>query len=436
MPAARMTRLVSVLVLACLLCTFGVAACTSSHRDDDTGPINFAGIADFTDGDQVGKAVAQWNKVHPDQRVTYIEQSESSDEQRSQLVATAQGALDAQEPTECYDVHSLDVMWTAEFAKGNLVVPLGNEARRDGIEEKLFVPAAWDSGRYEKKQWAVPFLINVPLLFYRKDILDAEKLPPPTSLKDMIAKITLVNQRRAAGGQNPIGGFGGQFARYEGLTVNALEIVRALGGDITADPHQPISDESHVQEAFRQLVSALAEGGWIPREALTYQEQSSREAFVNGQLLFMRNWPYAYKLLTAANSPMAGKVGVVALPWPEVFGGHNLAVSSCSKHQSTAWSFISYLTTDPGVQSAMLRDGGYPPVLKAAYNPRRDEFTKAISQALTGKQNAVSRPVTPYYAAVSDVIQDEVSHVLRDHLAPADAVEHLNTRLPPALHGK
>ncbi|WP_239332970.1 extracellular solute-binding protein [Frankia sp. CiP3] len=425
-------RLASAALLACLVYALGVSGCSSRESGDDgVGPITFSGIADLTYGHQVTNAVGRWNREHPDQHVRYIEQTDSADEQRAQLIATAQGSH------ECYDVHSLDVVWTAEFARGHLVVPLdAHESRAYGIRKDLFVPAAWASGRYRNQQWAVPFLVNTPLLLYRKDILDAERLLPPTSLNEMISQIKLINKRRATAGQPPVGGFGGQFARYEGLTVNALEIIRSLGGDLAAGPDTPLSEPDDIGAALRLLAdgteAGTEAGGWLPQETLTDREQGSRDAFTQGQLLFLRNWPYAYKLVTAAGSPLAGKVGVVPLPWSGVLGGHNLAVSTCSRHRATAWSFISYMTTNRDIQSAMFRDGGYPAALLAVYSDHEDEFSRAVVSSLKG---AGTRPISPYYAAVSGTIQDAVHSVLTHERTPAEAVAFLQQQLPDALHG-
>ena len=50
------------------------------------------------------------------------------------------------------------------------------------------------------------------------------------------------------------------------------------------------------RRAAREGIGILARGvrdGWIPREALEYKEEESRQAFQDGRLLFLRNWPYA-----------------------------------------------------------------------------------------------------------------------------------------------
>jgi multiple sugar transport system substrate-binding protein len=420
-------------LLALTLGLAGAAACDQDAADrDDTGPITFSSLADLTRGHQIKAAVDRWNMTHPGEHVTHVEQSESADQQRSQLVAAAQGS------GECYDVHSLDVVWTAEFARGGYAVPLGKrESKRYGIREEDFLPAAWESGRYDDVQWAVPFLANAPLLYYRKDVLRDEKISPPSSLGDMVETVETIDRRRAARGEDAISGFVGQFARYEGLTVNVLEIIRGRGGDLVpGDGRDAVVEPATVVAALQLLADGFRDG-WIPAAARGYHEQGSLDAFRNGGALFMRNWPYAYKQLTGADSGAEGAVaaedvGVVPLPWSPVPGGHNLVVSPCAAHRDTAWRFIHFLAADRRTQTELFDDGGYPAALAAVYQGRQDEFSRAVLASL---ERARPRPVSPYYGAVSRTIQDAVYDVLTHHRSPDDALQILKQSLPTVIKG-
>jgi len=69
--------------------------------------------------------------------------------------------------------------------------------------------------------------------------------------------------------------------------------------------------------------------------------------------VFMRNWPYAWSLGNSADSPVKGKIGVVALPKggaegknTGTLGGWQLAVSKYSKNQKAAAELVAYLTSE------------------------------------------------------------------------------------------
>ena len=88
-------------------------------------------------------------------------------------------------------------------------------------------------------------------------------------------------------------------------------------------------------------------GDIAPRGVLNYDEEESRGVFQSGNAVFMRNWPYAWALGNAADSPIRGRIGVIAVPQggsgagtdghqTGVLGGWQLAVSRYSQHPELA----------------------------------------------------------------------------------------------------
>ena len=59
-----------------------------------------------------------WNSTHPNEKVTFKQQSDSADDQLSDL----QQHFQAKDPN--YDVVSVDVIWTAQFAAQGWIEPL------------------------------------------------------------------------------------------------------------------------------------------------------------------------------------------------------------------------------------------------------------------------------------------------------------------------
>jgi multiple sugar transport system substrate-binding protein len=72
------------------------------------GPIN---VVQGKDNNNVLPTLAQmWNKDHPNEKVTFKQQSDKADDQLQDL----QQHFQAKDPS--YDVVSVDVIWTAQFA--------------------------------------------------------------------------------------------------------------------------------------------------------------------------------------------------------------------------------------------------------------------------------------------------------------------------------
>jgi multiple sugar transport system substrate-binding protein len=396
-------------------CTTGAATATTVASLSGIGPITFA-TGKLDTGSYLPALLREWNAAHPGQRVTLIPLPDEADDQHAQLVANLQTK------SSRYDVMSLDVIWTAEFAANGWIVPLSPRL----FPLAGFLPPAVATARYSGRLYAVPFTSNAGLLYYRKDILAATHHRPPR---------TWAQLARLAGTLAPryrMGGYAGQFAAYEGLTVNFAEAVQSAGGSIlSADGTRVTLDSPQARSALHFLLAGLA-AGWIPRSALGYDEAASAQAFEQGRLLFLRNWPYVYGQASA--SAVAGKVGVTSLPGPggpgsAVLGGANLAISAYSRHQRTALAFIEFMT---GVHSErqVLEDGSLPPVWTSLYRDpaltRRFPYLPALEKAILA---ARPRPQIPNYNQLSLAISSSIHQALAAGEPAGQAIAGLAAQL-------
>jgi multiple sugar transport system substrate-binding protein len=398
----------------CTLRGRGRATAEDEPSFEGEGPIVFAAPRDFSLGEQRRVAVRHWNDHHPTKRAVSVDLPFAADLQRADLIARLQARR------EDYDVLGLDVVWTAEFARGGYIAPL--DAVAADLRLDRFLAPALDSARFQGTLWGVPLFSNAGLLYYRTDLV--QQVPSTWS--------ELADQAKELGGQHEIAGFVGQLARYEGLTVNLLEAIWGQGGDLLQ------ADRKHLDvEAATRGLAFLDDGidhGWIPVTARAYDEEQSRLAFQSGRAMFMRNWPYAYDLLGAEDSPVRKDFGVARLPGPSALGGANLAISRFSRHQRTALEFIRFLTTE-AVQRRTFEDGGYPAVLSSIYEDpnvqRSQPYTLALRDSI---RTARSRPSTPYYGQVTQVVQEAAFSVLHGE-NPDAAADDLKDSLPAALTG-
>ncbi|MEU4697591.1 ABC transporter substrate-binding protein [Nonomuraea dietziae] len=379
-----MFRPLSVMLLALLVA--GCAAATEEGGEDPKGPITFATGRDTTG--YLQPLLDRWNKAHPAQKVTLLELPEAADEQRAQLVANLQARSDR------YDVLGLDVVWTAEFADNGWIIPL----ERGSFPLDRFLPPVVDTAVYKGKLWAVPYTSNAGLLYYRKDLV---KKPPTTWAQ-------LRSQALSATKKHDVGGYAGQLAAYEGLTVNFAEAVQSAGGTL------PDLDQAKAKQALDFFTQGLREG-WIPPQALNYKEEESRLAFQNGQLVFARNWPHAYG--PATQSKVAGKFAVTRLPGLDgpgssSLGGANLAISAYSKRQNTAQEFIKYFTSLEN-ERRVLTEGSFPPVWAELYDDpaliKRFPYLPVLKESILA---AKPRPVSANYNQLSLVVASAVSKAL------------------------
>ncbi|MPY62276.1 ABC transporter substrate-binding protein [Streptomyces spongiae] len=381
------------------------------------GPLTLATAGDLTG--YLGSVLEGWNRTHPDEKVTLVELPDSADETHAQMTTD----LRAGERSR-FDVLNIDVSWTSEFAAHGWIRPLA----RDRFPLDTFLPPVVDTATYDEQLYAVPYVTNAGLLLYRRDILTKEGVDPPRTWAE------LEKQAKTIAPKYGLDGYAGQFLPYEGLTVNAAEAVYSAGGSILGDEGERVTVNSM---AARDGIDFLARGvreGWIPKRALTYKEEESKQAFEDGRLLFLRNWPYAYVGASAKGSPVSGKIGAVPLPGPDgpgtsVLGGSNLAVSTHTEHPDSAARLLAYLSGER-VQRQVLTRGALPPVRADLYeDPELVREFPYLPTLRASVLTAAPRPKSPRYDQVSLVVQAVVHDAMAGRDTPEAAVRRLAREL-------
>ncbi|MET9436362.1 ABC transporter substrate-binding protein [Streptomyces sp. NPDC006551] len=406
------------LVLAVVLTGYMASGTPSggAEREGGRGPMTLATAGDLTG--YLDRVLDGWNRAHPAEKVTLVELPDSADETRAQMIT------DLRSGEGRFDLLNIDVAWTSEFAAAGWIAPL--ERGRFPLES--FLPPVVDTATYDGRLHAVPYVTNAGMLFYRKDVLDREGQRPPRTWAE------LERQARTIAPKYGLGGYAGQFLPYEGLTVNAAEAVYSAGGSILGDEGERVTVDSAAAREGLGFLSRGVRDGWIPREALTYKEEESRQAFQDGRLLFLRNWPYAYAGASGAQSRVAGKFGAVPLPGPQgpgasVLGGSNLAVSTHARHPESARDLIAYLTSER-VQRRVLSEGALPPVRAALYGDpalvARFPYLPALRASVLA---AAPRPKSPHYEQVSLAVQAVAHDAMAQHQTPEAAVRRLAEEL-------
>ncbi|MFJ3958152.1 ABC transporter substrate-binding protein [Arthrobacter sp. NPDC090010] len=389
----------------------------ASQNLDSRGPITFV-----TGKDNSGvwqPTIDRWNAAHPNEKVTLKEQTDNADQQHDDLVQHFQGQ------SADYDVVTVDVVWSAEFAAKGWLQPLKDSMK---VDTSTLLPATVKAATYNNTLFAVPVSSDGGLLYYRKDLVPN----PPKTWDEMMNMCSIAKQHNMSC-------YAGQLAKYEGLTVNAAEAINTFGGKIVDDQGKAAVNSPEAKTGLSKLVDAYKSGN-IPKQATTYQEEQGRAAFEAGQLLFLRNWPYVYNLAkTDGNSKVKDTFGVAPLPGKDgpgasSLGGHSAAVSVYSKHKATAHDFAQWLLQDDQQKFFALK-GSLAPVTNALYKDA-DITAKLpyMPTLLTSIENAVPRPVTPYYPAVTKAVQDNTYAALQGDKSVDQALSDMQAAIDAAGH--
>lgn len=357
---------------------------------DGRGPITYVQGKDNSGVWQ--PLIDKWNADHPEEQVTFKEQTDEADQQHDDLVRN----FDAENPD--YDLVSVDLVWTAEFAAKGYLQPLEGDL---AIDTEGLLESTVESGQYAGTQYAAPQTSDGGMLYYRTDLVDE----PPTTWAEMIEMCSIAEA-------NDMVCYAGQFQKYEGLTVNASEAINGAGGSIVGEDGATSEVNSDAAaRGLQQLADAYADGH-IAKEGISYTEEEGRIAFQEGKVLFHRNWPYVYGLANGEeSSKVRGKFDVAPLPGADgvgasTLGGHNFAISAYSEHKATAIDFVNWMLEEEQ-QRELLNTGSLAPALEALYtDPELVEEFGYLPTLRTSIENAIPRPITPFYPAVTKAIQD------------------------------
>jgi trehalose/maltose transport system substrate-binding protein len=287
------------------------------------------------------------------------------------------------------DVFQIDVVWPGilanQFLDLNQFIEPG---KQDGYFQTLIANNTVDG-----KLVAVPWFVDAGMLYYRKDLLDKYGLKAPETWADLETAA-----KQVMAGEKGIEGYVWQGRAYEGLVCNALEWIASNGGGGLLDnAGQATFNNPRATAAIDRAKTWI--GTISPQGVLGYDEEQARGAFQSGKAVFMRNWPYAWALVNAPDSPVKDKVGVVPLPKGDgdkavhtgTLGGQSLAVSKYSAHSKEAVDLILYLA-GPEEEKRRAVKGAFNPSLKSVYNEpelKNDAFFSTFRKIL---ESIATRP--------------------------------------------
>ncbi|HEX6709217.1 MAG TPA: ABC transporter substrate-binding protein [Rubrobacter sp.] len=336
------------------------------------------------------------------------------------------------------DVISGDVIWPAQFAASGWISDLSSRFGEDLRGAHL--PAAINSNTFEGAVYGVPWFTDAGMLYYRKDLLEKAGFSeaPETweELEEQAKKVMRDSGTRY--------GYVFQGAEYEGGVVNGLEFIWNSGGDVLAPGNleKVTVDDPKAVEGLKTARGTVT-SGVAPEAVPSYKEYESYTVFLNGDAVFMRNWPNVYA--RAADPSLSQieqeQIGVAPLPVARAgdraysgLGGWNLMVNAASQGKlDAAWAFIRYLSA-PEQQKERAIQGGYLPTLKDCYEDH--EILSKVPVITLGREairNVRARPATPFYQDMSLAMAERFHASLAGTVAPERAARTLGERLEEIL---
>ena len=337
-----------------------------------------------------------------------------------------------------YDVLNMDIVWVPKFAAAGWLRPIDDRVPSEQLADML--ENTIEGGSYQGKLYRMPTTSDAGVLYYRTDLLQQAGAKPPETFQDML---TLAQQLQ--GKKNAAWGYLWQGKQYEGVSAMFVEVLEGFGGFwVNPDTLEVGLDRPESIQAVEFLRNTITQG-ISPSGVTTYGEEETRQLFQAGDAIFLRNWPYVWRLVNQEDSKVRGNVGIKPMlqgagqRGGSSLGGWGLAISSTTRHPDEAWRLIQFMTSKEMMRRFVLETGLISSYKSLYTDPEIVAKYPHFPQLLEAVQQSVLRPPVAQYAQASDILQRYLSAAFTGGMNPTDAMQaaaretrNLLGRLKPA----
>jgi multiple sugar transport system substrate-binding protein len=332
-------------------------------------------------------------------------------------------SLDLQSRTGAYDVVMLDDPWFPKLASDGGLAPLA------GAPDPDFLPSCMAVCRQSGTLYALPYVGNSQLFFYRKDLFDKYKLGPPDKWQ-----IILDDGRKIGAGEKMFG-YVMRAAPGNSAVTDFMPLLWAFGADIFDAQGKPSLTTPEAVDALRFMLEL---GKISPPGYAGFNAAEVSAQLLQGSAVMSINWP---AWIAAMDDPSKSKVvGNIAfapmpaarLPGVAELGAWLLAIPAGSAHRDAASDFIYWATDAPQMSQAALR--GNPPTRRSVFqSPDLIRTFRAFPAQLAALEAARPRPRTTQWNEIENAFGVSLSQANSGALTPEAAMQQANTEIAAIL---
>jgi multiple sugar transport system substrate-binding protein len=337
--------------------------------------------------------------------------------------------------TKGYDIATMDIVWSGQFAQAGYTVDLTPWIKRDAAEIKVddIYPSLMAAlGGYGGKQVAFPFAGYANVLAYRKDVFANAGLKPPATMEEMVADaIKLTNPKQK------IYGFVANGQKGPAVAQDWMQYNRQFGGSILDANGKPaLNSSANIASvvAYKKLFDEAA-----PPGAADYDWGGREESFKQGLVATMQTWSIgAASYDDPAASKIVGRSAIMLTPsaagQPLKYGigGWGLAINADidAKKKDAAWAFIKWATS-PEVHKDLNLHGAGSYLRKSEMTDKellaKYAFLPVIATSFENGDGDF-RPRIPQYPELQDLIGGAINSVLVGQADPKAAMDAIQVK--------
>lgn len=346
--------------------------------------------------------------------------------------------LDLTARAGAYDLIMLDDPWFPKFASQPLLTeltPLLQAKGHQGPDED-FVATSIALGREPYQTgalYALPYVGNSQLLFYRKDLFAKHTLREPVTWDEALAAAKVINEQETTG--SPAGGkvFGYVMRAAQGNAAVAdfMPIFWAFGAEMFDAAGQP---QVNSPEGIAALKFMLELGKYSPPGYASFNADEVGAHLLQGTAAMSINWPaWISPFDNPSRSKVIGKMEFTTLPGAKnsgraEIGNWLIAIPREARNKEAAFDFLLWATSAEQMKRSALR--GNPPTRKSLFtDPELVAKFPAYPAQLRSLESSRPRPRTPLWNEIENAFGIYLSKANSGELSAEDALNQANNEI-------
>ena len=361
--------------LSLLLLVLLMAGCGSSMKPVLTVAVN-AGV----EGESLKLAALEWSEKSEVQ-IDIVSLPYSSLFEKLLLNLTSK--------TGAYDVIMIDDPWFPRLVQGDALLEL---ATPDGD----FLESCTDVCRHPYKTgkfYAVPYVGNSQLFFYRKDLFGLEHLSAPKTWEEVIQSSDKL-ERKGDDPKHHRYGYVMRAAPGNPVVADFMPLFWAYGAEMFDDKGNPTVNTPQALSALNMMLEL---GKHAPPGYAGFNADEVSAHLLQSTAMMSINWPaWIPAMDDPAQSKVVSRMGFALLPGAKLpgraaLGAWLLGIPSASRHQEQAKAFVMWASAKQPMKEAAAK--GNPPTRKSVYeDPALKEKFRSFEVQYQSLSTARPRP--------------------------------------------
>ena len=342
--------------------------------------------------------------------------------------------LDLKSRTGAYDVVMMDDPWFPQFVSGDQLASLDPLYSKAGLKapDPDFIKSTldvcrqpWATGTY----YALPYVGNSQLFFYRKDLFDKYGLKAPGTWDEVLSSA------RKIGAGEKMFGYVMRAAPGNAVVADFMPLLWAFGADMFSADGRPTVNSAEAIAALRFMIEL---GKISPPGYTGYNADEVSAHLLQSTAAMSINWPaWIGPMDDPAKSKVVGKVEFTPIPaqirkGQAELGTWLVAIPSASRQKDLAFEFIRWATEAPQMKIAARR--GNPPTRTSVFEDAelRKQF-RAYPVQKASLESAKPRPRTALWNEIENVFGIYLSKANSGSMTPEESLKQANGEIAAIL---